>query len=301
MTLRSQPAPASDRSSPDKAYVARGPMFFVLVPSLIGFVMGVNQVAVARAMAWPVSILFWVGLTLLLWWGLYLVTVLVSRLFAPWQLAIMWVVIAAALIGSVILRPLIWAYVSLFMPLLDDPTLIRPMKPFALDAAFITEHLRNWAALIATWVVANLVSSELFDYPRYRTEPKRLSQPLVPRAQPELAPSSPEFGAKFVLLGGKTYDINAIAAVRAEDHYVRVYATDGSNFILTARFRDTVEALKDFNGCQTHRSWWVNLAYVASVNHDRRDPVLELSNGLAVPVGQSYKQLLRVAGVLRSV
>ena len=227
-------------------------------------------------------------------------TVLVSRLFAPWQLAIIWVVVAAALIGSVVLRPLIWAYVSLFMPLLDDPSLIRPMKPFALDANFITEHLRNWAALIATWVVANLVSSELFDYPRYRTESKRSGSPLVAREQSELAQSTPEPGGKVVLLGGKPHDIGTIAAVRAEDHYVRVYAADGSNFILTARFRDTVEALKHFNGCQTHRSWWVNLAYVASVNHDRRDPVLELSNGLAVPVGQSYKQLLRVAGVLRS-
>ena len=260
--------------------------------------MGVNQVAVARAMTWPVSILFWVGLTLLLWTGLYFVTLVFSRLLAPWRSATIWVVLAAALAGSVVLRPLIWAYASLFLPLLDDPSSIRPMKPFAFDAAFITEHLRNWAALIATWVVVNLVSSRMFGYPSYGTEEKVSVAPRVSRDRSDPAPPVRKPGDNIVLLGGRLCDVGAITALRAEDHYVRVYATDGSDFILTARFRDAVDALNGVNGCQTHRSWWVNLSHVDKVNHDGRDPVLKLSNGLSVPVGQSYKQLLRVAGVL---
>jgi hypothetical protein len=273
-------------------------MFFILVPALIGFVMGVNQVAVARAMAWPISIMFWVGLSLLLWGGLYLVTLAMSRLLAPWQTATIWVILLAALVGSVALRPLIWTYVSFFMSLLDIPTSIRPMRPFALDVDFITEHLRNWAALIATWIVVNLVSLRFAGYPHYsagRPAPTILPVAPVPL---DAHPAAEVPGDRLVLLGGRMCDVGAIAAVHAEDHYVRIYAPDGSNFMLTARFRDTVEALRPANGCQTHRSWWVNLAHIANVNHDGRDPVLMLRNGISVPVGHSYKQLLRVAGVL---
>ena len=219
-------------------------------------------------------------------------------LLAPWQTAIIWVVLLAALIGSVVLRPLIWAYVSVFMSLLDIPTSVRPMKPFALDVDFITEHLRNWAALMATWVVVNLVSLRFAGYPHYLTT--RPSPAVLPVAQSPLGTHNAADvpGDRLVLLGGRMCDVGAIAAVHAEDHYVRIYAPDGSNFMLTARFRDTVDALRRTNGCQTHRSWWVNLAHIANVNDDGRDPVLMLNNGISVPVGHSYKQLLRVAGVL---
>ena len=74
-------ASAVDQASGTNDFAAHGAMFFILVPALIGFVMGVNQVAVARAMAWPTSIIFWVGLSLLLWTGLYVVTLAMSRTF----------------------------------------------------------------------------------------------------------------------------------------------------------------------------------------------------------------------------
>ena len=279
-------------------FVSRGPMFFVLLPSLIGFVMGVNQVAVARAMTWPVSIAFWIGLSLLLWAGLYVVTFAVSHLLAPWRCSTIWVILLAAFAGSLALRPLIWAYVSVFMSLLDIPTSVRPMNPFALDVGFITEHLRNWAALMATWIVANLVSLRFTGYPHYRTTQHLLAEPTKARPLPQSQPAAEVPEPRLLLLGGKMCDVGAIAAVHAEDHYVRIYAPDGSNFILTARFRDTVDALKHVKGCQTHRSWWVSLAYVAHVNRNGRDPLLILVNGITVPVGHSYKQLLRVAGVL---
>jgi LytTr DNA-binding domain len=293
-------ASAVDAGSHSDNFAARGPIFFILIPALIGFVMGVNQVAIARAMAWPVSIIFWVGLSLLLWAALYLVTFAMSHILAPWRSAPIWIILLAALAGSVVLRPLIWAYVSVFTSVLDIPTAVRPMKPFALDVDFITEHFRNWAALMATWIVANLVSLRFVGYPNYRSTQQELAAQPNAVAPPE-TPSAAVMAmadVRSVLLGGRMFDAEAIAAVQAEDHYVRVYAPDGSNFIITARFRDAVDALKQVKGCQTHRSWWVNLAHVARVDHSRRDPALLLSNGITVPVGHSYKQLLRAAGVL---
>lgn len=101
-----------------------------------------------------------------------------------------------------------------------------------------------------------------------------------------------------MLGGGRLRDVGEIAAIHAEDHYVRVFPRDGGDFIVTARFRDAVDVLATIRGCQTHRSWWVNAADVRHVDCHRRDPVIELSTGLTVPVSQSYKQLLRRAGML---
>jgi hypothetical protein len=91
------------------------------------------------------------------------------------------------------------------------------------------------------------------------------------------------------LRGGELY------AVEAEDHYLRLHTSKGSDLILM-RLADAVAELDGLEGAQTHRSWWVAKAAVADARRSDGRGTLTLKNGLEAPVSRSYAGALRDAG-----
>jgi uncharacterized membrane protein YhaH (DUF805 family) len=91
------------------------------------------------------------------------------------------------------------------------------------------------------------------------------------------------------LRGGELY------AVEAEDHYLRLHTSKGSDLILM-RLVDAVAELDGVEGAQTHRSWWVAKAAVTDARRSDGRGTLVLKNGLEAPVSRSYAAALREAG-----
>jgi hypothetical protein len=91
------------------------------------------------------------------------------------------------------------------------------------------------------------------------------------------------------LRGGELY------AVQAEDHYLRLHTSKGSDLILM-RLADAVAELDGLEGAQTHRSWWVAKAAVADARRADGRGTLTLKNGVEAPVSRSYAGTLRQAG-----
>jgi len=84
-------------------------------------------------------------------------------------------------------------------------------------------------------------------------------------------------------------------AVEAEDHYLRLHTSRGSDLILM-RLSDAVAELEGLEGAQTHRSWWVARTAVADVRRSDGRAVLTLKDGAKVPVSRTYVRSLRTAG-----
>lgn len=84
-------------------------------------------------------------------------------------------------------------------------------------------------------------------------------------------------------------------AVQAEDHYLRIHSSRGSDLILM-RLADAVAELDGIEGAQTHRSWWVARAAVRDVRRGEGRATLVLANGLEAPVSRSHARTLREAG-----
>lgn len=78
----------------------------------------------------------------------------------------------------------------------------------------------------------------------------------------------------------------AILALAAEDHYVRVHTTDGSDLILL-RLTDAMAELDGMEGARTHRSWWVARAAVSAAVKGEGRGELVLTNGVTAPVSRS--------------
>jgi hypothetical protein len=86
-------------------------------------------------------------------------------------------------------------------------------------------------------------------------------------------------------------------AVRAEDHYIRVYTASGDDLVLH-RFSDAVTELEGLEGLRVHRSWWVARNGLAGVERRDRKVFLKLRNGEEAPVSRTYLPAVRNAGWL---
>ncbi|MBX3510298.1 MAG: LytTR family transcriptional regulator DNA-binding domain-containing protein [Hyphomonadaceae bacterium] len=87
----------------------------------------------------------------------------------------------------------------------------------------------------------------------------------------------------------------AIYAISAEDHYLRLHTSKGSDLILL-RLSDAIAELEGLEGAQTHRSWWVARDAVESARRDGDKMVLTLKGGGEAPVSRPNVKPLREAG-----
>lgn len=84
-------------------------------------------------------------------------------------------------------------------------------------------------------------------------------------------------------------------AVSAEDHYLRLHTSKGSDLILM-RLADAISELDGLEGAQTHRSWWVARDGVEGSRRDGDRVTLLLKSGAEAPVSRPNVRPLRIAG-----
>jgi DNA-binding LytR/AlgR family response regulator len=86
-------------------------------------------------------------------------------------------------------------------------------------------------------------------------------------------------------------------AVEAEDHYIRLHTSAGSDLVLL-RFSDALAELQGIEGAQVHRSWWVARDAVSSSRRVDGRLVLVLRNGTETPVSRTFTRALKEDGWL---
>lgn len=86
-----------------------------------------------------------------------------------------------------------------------------------------------------------------------------------------------------------------VYAVEAEDHYLRLHTSRGSDLILM-RLSDAIAELEGLEGAQTHRSWWVAKDGYADAKRTDGRGSLVLRSGAEAPVSRTYAKALREAG-----
>src|SRR6056297_2513273 len=91
-------------------------------------------------------------------------------------------------------------------------------------------------------------------------------------------------------LGGR------LLCLEMQDHYLKVHHSAGSEMIL-CRMEDAARELSGL-GRRVHRSWWVAGDAVAGVKRDGQRTFLRLTDGRQVPVGRSFRPVLKAAGWL---
>ena len=88
-----------------------------------------------------------------------------------------------------------------------------------------------------------------------------------------------------------------LISLHAEDHYVRVETTKGSELILI-RLADAIDLAHPTHGMRIHRSHWVVNAQVTDYTKDNDAWAVILSNGQSVPVSRGYRKNAIQAGLI---
>lgn len=100
-------------------------------------------------------------------------------------------------------------------------------------------------------------------------------------------PADPQFLQRLPARLGRD-----LIALEAEDHYLRVHTSAGSELVL-ARLADAVAQLSGHDGLQVHRGWWVAAGAVTGVEARNGRTFVRLKNGIAAPVSRTYLQQVR--------
>ena len=114
----------------------------------------------------------------------------------------------------------------------------------------------------------------------------------MPRNDANIPPPAPDTRFRRRFPAGLT---GRLLCLEMEDHYLRIHTDKGSDIILM-RMSDAEEELSDVEGLRVHRSWWVAREAVTGVKRDGTRLLLQLENGLEIPVGKTYRGALRDAG-----
>jgi len=216
-----------------------------------------------------------IGLRLAYWLTAMLLTTMVGTVFVLPAYMLGWVeprpLLATAILALVISVPqtvVVWALGPLFFPgsFSWDPRGLPAYYPPVIVVA---------AAMMA---LAHLVIDRM-----------QARAGLTHAAAAGAAPAKFLERLPVKLRGGELY------AVEAEDHYLRLHTSKGSDLILM-RLADAVAELDGLEGAQTHRSWWVAKAAVTDARRSDGRGTLTLKNGLEAPVSRSYAAALREAG-----
>lgn len=83
-----------------------------------------------------------------------------------------------------------------------------------------------------------------------------------------------------------------LLALEAQDHYLMVYTRLGSALI-SLQLSEAVQLLPAQLGFQAHRRWWVARRAVAALRRDGQQTIVELTDGMTVPVGRTYLAAVR--------
>jgi len=112
------------------------------------------------------------------------------------------------------------------------------------------------------------------------------------RAMPRNEAPAPDMRFRRRFPAGLT---GRLLCLEMEDHYLRIHTDKGSDIILM-RMSDAEEELSEVEGLRVHRSWWVAREAVTGIRRDGTRLLLQLENGLEIPVGKTYRGALRDAG-----
>ena len=171
------------------------------------------------------------------------------------------ITVGVALPGSLA----IWAYTSFYF----HQPLRTATLPFFLFAGLVVS-----AAMTAIMMLV--------------ARPGRLTHAFAP-------PGAPTAQVRFMERLPPKLKGAVIYAISAEDHYLRLHTSKGSDLILM-RLSDALSELEGLEGAQTHRSWWVGRNAVESVERNGDKIVLVLRGGAKAPVSRPNVRALREAG-----
>ncbi len=278
-------------------------VFYLGIPVILALYTTVNNWELLRASGFFGSLAFHAAHSTVPWWingsTCWLLFVLI-----PWFSGHRFtLIVTGTTIASLIMLPYADAVSTGFYAywaVADQHPSLHAEVPIDLIDGFLMYLVR---AAVMT-VAVNWIFDQFLGLPRYRhgysLPPGRTPEAPIP-ANP--SPGEAQPGTTAARAGGsprprfldrlpESVTADAVLAIKAEQHYIRVFARDKS-YMTLYRFSDAMAEMANMPGLQVHRSYWVRPEFIERIRRGAGKMTVLLRSGLEVPVSGPYKVLVR--------
>lgn len=261
---------------------ATAALFYLAAPLLVGLLLGWNRMLVGSHLSRTGSTLFWTGLVGIVWVAAIVGTRLVGALTRRWRWPYWLMAFTGSLFGILLFYWPIARYRHFGLSLLPEEfKLLAPPLPWP-TLEYLPRLFANTLPGMLYWVVVYCAFEKWT-----ALRDGGLATPVAPAAGVQ-----PGASAEATLRTRLPAHLDAeIIALKAEDHYVRVYTHKGDTLV-HYRFRDAVQDLRGVDGLQVHRSYWVRRSAITRRSVRANNHVLQVGNDLSIPISRSFQRAL---------
>lgn len=264
--------------------------YFLGVPLVIAIYAGLNNWEMQNIAGFRASIVFYMAHSILPWCITCLATTLLMKLLERWKPPWLLLLLAGHTLGCLIVLPYSNWLTTLYSERWPELAMAADFSPDELGGFAL-----YWLRAGIIWIGINYLFDQFVGLPLYRyavprgyeaTEPK--SAAAAGTAVDEWLGRAPGFIERLPASLGPA----EVLAIKAEQHYIRVYSPK-KEYMVLYRFSDAIRELDESLGHQVHRSYWVNTGAIELVNAKAKDFHVRISTGAKIPVSTPYQGMMR--------
>jgi hypothetical protein len=264
-------------------------LFFLGIPVALGFVFSLVGTKLTNGMPYLDSLLYLNIHLLTAWLPVCIGAYIIKFSFRSWRPPVIAVCLIGLLIALIPTAFLFQKLGNLFASLYPVYAINRADGVYpSWELDYLLHFIRYSMPILPTFLagVYSYRAVTGVDWFGYKSSSPHISKSDTPRPQPVEKKTG---RATAGLITGTQLPKDAeLLAIKAEQHYIQIWSDQGTDMV-RFRFRDLRKTLRDCNGAQVHRSWWVNLDQVGSCKQVGRKIELVVNDELTVPVSLSYK------------
>lgn len=266
--------------------------FYVGVPLVVAVYGALNNWQLIDIAGYAPALAFYAAHAFPPWWTTCVLTSLAMLTLAPWKPNPYILMLIGSLAAAVLTLPYINWLTAAWQSRWPVEQLDRQIAPL-----FSVEFWRFTASATVVWLAANFVFDRFLGLPRYRYVIPRgydFHDPTPADTVDKVSESARGSRDKPGFMQRMPVDLGLddILAIKAEQHYIRVF-TANRDYMLLHRFSDAVHELGTDIGMQVHRSYWVNRKAIARIKPRTKKFQVELVTGERVPVSTPYHAMVR--------
>lgn len=257
-------------------------LFYVILPlGLLALPLALFRVTMGLDSSLILSLFFWSATVMVGWLSAAVGSLFLYHIGARLRPPLWVITFAGPIIAALLLHRPIAEILSLAHSFQVSGAGLGQAAPLRLEWQSYDRFLLNLTPGTITWVALNHVFDRILGIPRYRYDVRRPeTAAVVPDEQPVKA-IPPIFERMAPSERGRLF------AIRAEDHYVRIYTDRGEGLTLL-RLSDAIRMAHPVTGMQIHRSIWVADEAIKAFRRTGHTGLVMLPNGLELPVSRSY-------------
>jgi hypothetical protein len=272
--------PRSDLNWRRLAYYVGVPLVFAIYASL-------NNWEMLNIGGVQASLLFYLAHSLLPWLTTCSITTVLMRVLARWKPPWALLLILGHTLACLIVVPYSSWLATIYEARWPE------LHITGASGVVLTDTLWMYLRAGIIWFGVNFIFDRFLGLPLYRYEiPRGYGSQEKPTSGNSRQVGWGKHTPGFIERLPAALDPEEVLAIKAEQHYIRVFSPD-KEYMVLYRFSDAIRELDESLGSQVHRSYWVNRTAIQSVHARAKDFHVRIGAATDIPVSTPYQGMIR--------